>query len=446
MSAATNKLRRQTFTISRQLEYFSESELTTQTGYDKDLWWPQVVVKELIDNALDACEQAELSPAITIELTKDSVEVSDNGLGIPSPVVKRLLDYSTRTSNKQVYVSPTRGAQGNALKTILAISYVLAGGKETTVEIESRGLKHRILVSTDALARKPKIQHTAVEIVKSEGTVVRVPGDSACSKWAPNPLENLQKLVLNYSLFNPHATFILNSQKFEATSPDWRKWVPTDPTSPHWYDAERFEQLVGAYIAAEGKRKRTVREFIAEFRGLSATRKQSEVSEASQLERAYLHELAADGKLDRDALSRLIEAMKKASRPVKPEALGVLGEDHFRRRIAADAKVSGKTFRYCRQKRFDGRGLPYVVESAFAVVDKESPLRGLHTGLNWSVPLGGALEQNAFEVDDENVVDGLAAILAKSRVNIYSDPVCLAVHLISPRFRFLDRGKGTVSL
>lgn len=204
--------------------------------------------------------------------------------------------------------------------------------------------------------------------------------------------------------------------------------------------------MVGAYIASEGKKKRTVREFIAEFRGLSATRKQSEVSEASQLERAYLHELAADGKLDRDALSRLREAMKKASRPVKPEALGVLGEDHFRRRIAADPKVSGKTFRYCRQKGFDGRGLPYVVESAFAMVDKESPLRGLHTGFNWSVPLGGALEQNAFEVDDENVVDGLAAILAKSRVNIYSDPVCLAVHLISPRFRFLDRGKGTVSL
>ena len=248
--------------------------------------------------------------------------------------------------------------------------------------------------------------------------------------------------MLNYSLFNPHATFILNGQKFEPTSPDWRKWVPTDPTSAHWYDAERFEQLVGAYIAAEGKRKRTVRE----FRGLSATRKQSEVSETSQLERAYLHELAADGKLDRDALSRLREAMKKASRPVKPEALGVLGEDHFRRRIAADPNVSGKTFRYCRQKGFDGRGLPYVVESAFAVVDKESPLRGLHTGLNWSIPLGGALEQNAFEVDDENVVDGLSAILARNRVNIHSDPVCLAVHLISPRFRFLDRGKGTVSL
>ena len=185
MSAATNKLRRQTFTISRQLEYFSESELTTQTGYAKDLWWPQVIVKELIDNALDACEQAEFLPSIAIELTRDSVKVSDNGLGIPSPVVKRLLDYSTRTSNKQVYVSPTRGAQGNALKTILAIPYVLAGGKETTVEIESRGLKHRILVSTDALARKPKIQHTAVEIVKSEGTVVRVPGDSALLETGP---------------------------------------------------------------------------------------------------------------------------------------------------------------------------------------------------------------------------------------------------------------------
>jgi DNA topoisomerase VI subunit B len=442
-------LKRQTFTVSRELEYFSEAELTTQTGYARELWWPEVVAKELVDNALDGSEQGGTAPAIVIDLERHRLEVRDNGPGIQPAVVKRILDYSTRTGDKQAYVSPTRGAQGNALKTILAIPYVLAGGREVMVEIESRGLKHRILVSTDAIARRPKIQHEAVEIVKSEGTLVRVPGDSTCSNGHEESLRNLQNLILDYSLFNPHATFTVNGWRFGATTPGWRKWLPTDPTCAHWYDVERFEYLVASYVAAErdrDKKPRTVREFVSEFRGLSSTAKQSKVTDRSRLGRAYLHELVSNGKLDRGTLARLLEVMKKESQPVRPEGLGVLGEDHFRRRIAADPKASGETFRYSRQKGFDARGLPYLVECAFAMVDGKSPLRGLHTGLNWSVPLGQALQQSEFNVDDENVVAGLTALLAGNRIDIERDPVCLAVHLACPRFNFLDRGKGSVSL
>jgi hypothetical protein len=34
--------------------------------------------------------------------------------------VGRILDFSTKTSSKDYYISPTRGTQGNALKTVLA--------------------------------------------------------------------------------------------------------------------------------------------------------------------------------------------------------------------------------------------------------------------------------------------------------------------------------------
>ena len=103
------ELQRQVFTTSRELEYFSESELTTQTGYAKEDWWPGVVVKELIDNSLGACEQAGVAPEIGIELGGDSLTVWDNGPGIPAEVVRKVLDFSTRTSDKAAYISPTRG-------------------------------------------------------------------------------------------------------------------------------------------------------------------------------------------------------------------------------------------------------------------------------------------------------------------------------------------------
>ena len=48
-------LERATFTTSRLLDFFSEKELTAQTGHGP-AQWPLVILKELADNALDACE------------------------------------------------------------------------------------------------------------------------------------------------------------------------------------------------------------------------------------------------------------------------------------------------------------------------------------------------------------------------------------------------------
>ncbi len=49
------KLERTTLRTSRLLDFCSEKELIAQTGHQTDAW-PLVVLKELVDNALDACE------------------------------------------------------------------------------------------------------------------------------------------------------------------------------------------------------------------------------------------------------------------------------------------------------------------------------------------------------------------------------------------------------
>src|ERR1035437_9363745 len=93
MSTTNARLNRQTFSISRELEYFSEAELTTQTGYGKDDWWPGVVAKELIDNSLDACEQAGTPPRMEVDFQGDSLTVADNGPGLHPDVLERILDF-----------------------------------------------------------------------------------------------------------------------------------------------------------------------------------------------------------------------------------------------------------------------------------------------------------------------------------------------------------------
>ena len=50
-------LKRTTFTTNRVLEFFSEKELNMQLGHSRAMW-PIALLKELLDNALDAADLA----------------------------------------------------------------------------------------------------------------------------------------------------------------------------------------------------------------------------------------------------------------------------------------------------------------------------------------------------------------------------------------------------
>ena len=74
--AAAPRLVRKTFTISRLAEFVSESELVKQIGHPV-ADWPLVIVKELVDNALDEAEEAGVPPVIEIAVeTRGSITVS----------------------------------------------------------------------------------------------------------------------------------------------------------------------------------------------------------------------------------------------------------------------------------------------------------------------------------------------------------------------------------
>jgi hypothetical protein len=150
--ANRKKLTRVPFRVSRLMEFASRRELVNQTGHDYPQW-PLVVLKELVDNALDACEEAGIAPVISVTVEPGSIVIEDNGPGIPAKTIEGILDYSIRVSSREAYVSPTRGAQGNAIKTILPMAYVLddrhgedASGKTT---IEAHGIAHHIEFSVD---------------------------------------------------------------------------------------------------------------------------------------------------------------------------------------------------------------------------------------------------------------------------------------------------------
>jgi DNA topoisomerase VI subunit B len=128
-----------------------------------------VIVKELADNGLDGCEEAGIAPMIWITINADGITVIDNGPGIAPETVADITDYTSRTSSREAYVSPTRGAQCNALKPILAMPAALNNG-DGTVIIESKGIAHTIRFIVDRIRREPLIEHTQAESSLTIGT------------------------------------------------------------------------------------------------------------------------------------------------------------------------------------------------------------------------------------------------------------------------------------
>jgi hypothetical protein len=461
------KLTRVAFRVSRLMEFCTKKELQSQTGhslYD----WPLVVLKELMDNALDACEEAEIAPVISIAVKPGLITIQDNGGGIETDTIESILDYSIRVSSREAYVSPTRGAQGNALKTILAMGYVLDRDREDinneaagVTIIETRGVKHRIEFRVDHINNQPRITHTTALSTINAGTRITVKWPREPAKWAQRSGERpglqlleeseqeFKQLAESYVWFNPHLTLrgTWHGQQFvkvAATNPNWEKWRPRNPTSPHWYDETRLQRYLAAHVSRDRDlgRRRTVREFIAEFRGLSGTAVQRKVLEDVGCSHQSLAQFFGVDRVNRRGIAKLLAAMRKHSKPVAPKHLGVIGAEHFKQRFLA-AGGNAETFKY-EQRKGDQDGIPYVVEFAFGLhqsglTQGAAVSRKIVAGANWSVGINNPFR--AFGSTGE----GLESTLAKVRANA-REPVICALHLASAYVQYADRGKSSIIL
>lgn len=245
--AEAHRLARVAFKTSRLLDFTNQRELTAQIGHQADMW-PLVILKELVDNALDAAEEAEIAPEIGIDVSttpgEASIAVADNGPGIPAETVVDILDYSTRTSSREAYASPTRGAQGNALKTLVCMAYALSGERGETV-IESRGIVHRISFRADAVRQEPRIEHHQEPAVVKNGTSITILWpDSACS-YLERQKEDFLQIAEGYAALNPHLSLQANWDGEElvllpSSDESWHPFRACDPTSAHWYDGPRL--------------------------------------------------------------------------------------------------------------------------------------------------------------------------------------------------------------
>ncbi len=453
------KLERTTFETSRAAEYFDVDELQTQTGQPLSNF-AAVALKELVDNALDACETAKVAPEVGIEVCEEEgliqISVSDNGPGIPAEVVRKILNFDTRTLDKAAYRAPTRGAQGNALKTVLGIPHAL--GCAEPVIIEAQGVRHSIRARVDP-AGELRIAHGEEQRNGVSGTQVSLALPREEQDFDPDHWARA------FALYNPHATVKIRledengdlgiSEEHETADfyhptqdfpGEFRKYLPTDPTSAHWYDPAALKRLVFSHIRhheRSGGRDLPLREFVRQFKGLSATRKAKAVCDAFP-QISHL----SDFENEPEEVAELLAGMKEHSNPPSHNVLGVVGEEHFRR--CFEKWYGVERFGYKKVKGYLPSGLPYIFEFALAGTEVKGEL---FTAVNYSPTFGDPLTGTRFVVPEISAF-GIQNFLIEGHASpdyrYAADPrppyTAAAVHIITPAPLFLDRGKTRLLL
>jgi len=103
-------------------DYFTKQGLENRTGILNHAWHI-VLLKELIDNALDAIE-ANTYKEITVEYYPNTLKIFDNGNGLSVSDIKDIYDFENYVTKNRHIMNISRGKLGNGLKTVIGICKV----------------------------------------------------------------------------------------------------------------------------------------------------------------------------------------------------------------------------------------------------------------------------------------------------------------------------------
>jgi hypothetical protein len=229
----------------------------------------------------------------------------------------------------------------------------------------------------------------------------------------------------------------------------FKKYVPSQPTSPHWYSAESLKVLVFSHIGhtRKGERDLPLGEFIRQFQGLTSTAKARAVVGQAELGEGFTH--LSDFADNEEKVAQLLAAMQAATKEPKASALGFVGKEHFE---AFFKRIYGSVIehKYVRKSGTLPSGLPFTFEFALATLDEPGHL---YCGINFSPTFGDPLEDTTL-AGPEFRAHGIQGFLSQgyalpsTESAWYGTPasVAAAAHIITPAPLLLDRGKTRLNM
>jgi hypothetical protein len=463
------------FSFKREFDFVRLDGLCRATGLPSHEW-DIYIVKELIDNALDADEtlwrndptqfprlhiRMEYISVSALQSQQLFIQVS-NRATFPVEQIADIFDTQWYTSRKAFIKGLTRGALGNALKTLLGIPYALrnrvAGDwspelKPLSILCNGREYLPRYVV--DSTAQTIRFEYEKKKSKPVQGTVISIGLDHFAQEM-PRMLAQVESLAEQYHLCNPHTEF---HWTVEIKGQEWTKEYKVSPNwaakfrgiAPvHWYTPTAFQDLLGAlYRKQYGDSKtgklsvKAVCRCFAGFDGDIADTSRSKSPIATIVKTCGQGKLTV-ADIEGPAATRLYRVLCKYSPNLESARLGCIGQEHVYAALSHVLPADGHIFYESATDVGDDPNIPFVFEAAAATI-KEGK-RQIWTAVNFTPVYSDPFLRRWLRapIQPNEPVLGLRGLL--DAYEIHDDvPVVLFIHLICPNVEHNEFSKTEIN-
>ncbi|MFW9808755.1 MAG: DNA topoisomerase VI subunit B [Candidatus Thorarchaeota archaeon] len=389
-------------------------------------------VRELVENSLDSCEDAQKSPSVGIIIQSDesdivSITVSDNGTGVPSEHIPdafgRVL-YGSKYSHQQ-----KRGTFGLGVTMAVLYSQITT---ESPMSIHSKtqgndGVYYRLLV--DVENNQPLIEEQRILPRSEEGTTVTVTLKGDLKRSQDRIIEYLRLSTVSTPHANLHLTIDdeieMNFGGFSNSIPPTAK---TSNPHPRAADAELLRRLVQRYS------EKSLHDFLC-----TSFQKVGPRTATKFLRFMNLNPNQVIGNLKREELTRLGTALRNYDGFENPDSkcLSPIGKAEFLKSVSSLFNTSAAY--YSLRGPNEWQGNPFLIEAVLATGDDfpRSDIPALYRFAN-RVPL---LYDSA-----EDTMMRVMKRIRWAKYNVQTAiPVGLFVHICSTRIPFKAAGKQSIA-
>ncbi len=405
-------------------------------GFDSPTRGVITTIKEAVDNALDACEEAQVLPDIFISIKKTGPEmfriiVEDNGPGIVPkqvPYVFGKLLYGSRFHQ----IRQTRGQQGIGISAAVLYAQLTSGVPSVVISRTSHkepAYKFEIQIKIET--NEPEIiSEGPFEWDRTHGTRVQIEFKSTMAAR-----KKLVEYLRYTSVVNPHAKFRVELDDESFTFERVSEEVIACPVAiqPHPHGIE-FGQLKRMAAASEEK--------LADFlvNGFSRVGKKAA---QDMLDKAGMKGTLKAKGLDSDQLKTLLAAMQAVAVPAPPssQCLSPIGEELIRRGLDKEFQMDFVSARTRASQVFSGHS--FMVEAAIGYGGK-LPSDGNATILRFANRVPLMYQQGACAI-----TDCISRVNWKSynisQQGLPTGPVLILVHVASTNVPFTSESKDAIA-
>lgn len=409
-------------------------------GFDNKRKALLTVIKEAVDNALDACEEAGRLPEVSVEIVdmgsdRFRVSVEDNGPGIVKKQIPNIF-AKLLYGSKFHKLKQARGQQGIGISAAVLYGQLTTGRPARIVSrTHPKNNAHYFELHIDTKTNKPEIvKDEIVEWHQEQGTRIEIDIEASYMKGD----QSVDSYLKQTAIANPHATIVYTNPKAEQlVFARASEALPAEPTEikPHPYGVE-----LGVMMKmVRDTKARTLQNFLTtEFSRVGSGTAQEICDKAGLFTSMKPVDMALPH------VEKLIDGIKhtKIMAP-STDCISPIGSDNLekglRKELAAEfyTSVSRSPQVY--------RGIPFVVEVALAYGGEQSA-EGSIKLLRFAnrVPLlyqqgSGACQKAVVQTNWRSYG------LSQSQGSLPQGPVTLVVSLVSVWPPFTSEAKEAIA-